>query len=163
MALWQFAMNPIPASEAKICGVDAVKINRNVVNEGRLYLPHNEQPALFQAFAALLPEQPAWSEELRIWGNEKGNDIQVFFEGTGIECIQFRLDVSCLSLPLVDGICALACKFGWVFISKSGAIVPPTREAVIKAIEHSPAQRFVRDPLGYLASAASDSVSEQPN
>ena len=103
MALWQFALTPFPATAAKICGIDVVRINRDVLNEGCLELPHNQQPVLFEALAALLPEQPAWGSDLRIWGSTNGNDIQVFFDGASVEGIEFRLDVSRLSIPLVDG------------------------------------------------------------
>jgi hypothetical protein len=146
MALWQFALNPIPAAAAKICGIEAVCINRDVLNEGCLDLPQSQQPVLFDTLAALLPEQPAWGEGMRVWGSTKGNDIQVFFDGPRVESVEFRLDVSRLSIPLVDGICAPARKFGWVFVSETSAVLQPTREAVLRAVEHSHAQKFVRDP-----------------
>ena len=149
MAAWQFAVNPIPASAAKIDGIDAIHLDRDARNEGGLHLPHDQQSALFDAFAALLPEQLGWSKDMRIWGSTKGNDIQVFFEGADIKCIEFRLDVSYLALPLIDGMCALARRFDWVFLSETGAVIQPTREAVVRAAEHSLAQKFVRDPRSY--------------
>jgi hypothetical protein len=154
MALWQFAFTPFPAGAAKVSGVDAIRLDPDILSGRHWDMPPGRQQALFAALTALLPERPGWCEEMRIWGDTKSNDIQIFFDAKDIASIEIRLDVSRLSLPLVDGICALAREFGWVFVSEAGAIIQPTREAIIRVVEQSRAQQFVNDPVGYLASAS---------
>ena len=87
MALWQFAFNPIPATQTSIGRINVIYLSRNVVNNVDLGLAPGEQPAFFSALAALLPEKESWSDSLRIWGDEKADDIQVFIDGPTIECV----------------------------------------------------------------------------
>ena len=154
MALWQFAFTPVPAKDAKISGIDAINLSCDVLERIDLGLTPSEQFDLFSALGLLLPEKASWSDSLRIWGDEKADDVQVFFDGARIELIEFRLDVSNLSIALIGEFCALARKFAWVFATSDGAVILPTREAVVRAVIRSPANRFVRDPKGYLEQAS---------
>ena len=108
---------------------------------------------LFGWLDALLPAKEAWSKNLRIWGDETTQDVQVWFEGERVECVQFRINAGDLSLALISGICAIARNLSCVLASRDGAVVQPTTEAVIRAVLQSPATRFVRDPKAYLAAA----------
>jgi hypothetical protein len=153
MALWQFSFSPIPAAKANIGGVDVIYLGPEALDGIDLDLSPNDLEPLFSAFDALLPEKRSWSDSLRIWGDEKAHDIQVSFDGTRVECIEFRLDVSKPSVALVNGICALARQFGWVLVSRTGAVIQPTPEAVARVIIQSPASKYVSDPQAYLAQA----------
>ncbi|ULR43422.1 hypothetical protein [Rhizobium sp. K102] len=86
-------------------------------------------------------------------GDEKTDDVQIGFRGTIIEDVQFRLNVGDLSLPLVGRICALARAFDCVFALRSGAIIRPYSEVLVRAITQSDAARFVGEPERYLREA----------
>jgi len=156
VALWQFVFDAIPAAKANVDGIDAIYLSRDMLDLIDLGLQPVEQVALFSALAVLLPEKPPWSNDFRIWGDDKVDDITVFIDGQRIEGVQFRLDVSNLSVALVTGICTLAREFGWVYASRRGEVIQPTREAIVQAVIQSPASKFVRDPEGYLKQAMRD-------
>lgn len=153
MALWQFTLDLVPAAGARIDGTPAIRLSRKQLDAIELDLDAEDAPKLYGALSALLPEKEAWSDDLRIWGDDRTDDVQVWFDGPRIEFVQFRLNVADLSLGLVNGICALARDFGCVLASRAGAIVQPTAQAVVRAVLQSPATRFVRDPKGYLDAA----------
>jgi hypothetical protein len=120
MAVWQFVLDLVPASSAHVAGVTAARMRREQLDEIRLGFSNADAEVLFARLGTLLPEKKSWSASLRIWGDEKTDDIQVGFDGQVIEDIQFRLNVADLSLPLVGGICELArhfrlhpCHKGW--------------------------------------------------
>ena len=154
VALWQFELTPIPVAKAMLDGVSAIGLSQAQLDEIDLDLPASKQASLFSALCLLLPEKPSWHAELRIWGDEKADDVQVYLDGSRVEFVQFRLDVSDLSFGLVGGFCAIARDFGWVFVTKKpGALIQPTREAIVRAAVQSPAAKFVRDPKAYIEQA----------
>lgn len=154
MALWQFELDLVPASAANVAGVAAARMSHEQLDPIRLDLSGADAEVLLARLEALLPEKKSWSANLRIWGDEKTDDIQVWLDNEAIGGVHFRLDVSNLSLPLVGGICSIARHFDCVLATLDGAIVQPSREAVIRMILQSRAMQFVRDPHSYLAEAA---------
>ena len=101
-----------------------------------------------------MPEMQTWAANLRVWGDDKADDIQIVGSEMRIEEVQIRLSLADLSLSLVGDICALAREFDCVFATLSGAIVRPYSEALVRTITLSDAARFVGDPDRYLAEAA---------
>ena len=153
MALWQFALDLIPVSAARVSGVEAIRLDDALHDMPLLNFSNTEIAELIDDLSTLLPEAQSWNSSLRIWGSEKSDDIQVGFEGSAIEFVQFRLDVSNLSFRLVGGICELAQRFGCLLAARDRAIIQPRIKPVIKAVLRSPAMKFVRDPEAYLAEA----------
>src|SRR5690349_12950970 len=103
MALWQFTLDLIPASAARVDGVDAIRLAREQRDASKLNIPTDELNRLFAALSSLLPEKQSWAPALRIWGDEKTDDVQVWFDGSDIVSVQTRLDARDLSLSLVGG------------------------------------------------------------
>ncbi|KHS49371.1 MAG: hypothetical protein A2792_15810 [Sphingomonadales bacterium RIFCSPHIGHO2_01_FULL_65_20] len=153
MAVWQFVINLIPASAARIAGVDAARMSRTQLEEAVLALPIAEADVLFTKLDALLPEKPRSYTGLRVWGDEPNDDIQVSFDEQYIEEIQVRFDVADISLPLIGGVCELAQYFDCVFATPEGAMIQPSREAVIRTVLQSDAAHFVQDPPGFIGKA----------
>jgi len=128
-------------------------MSREQLDEIDLGFSNFDAEVLFARLGRLLPEKKSWSARLRIWGDEKTDDIQVGFDGHTIEDIQFRLNVADLRLPLVGGICDLARHFDCILATQDGAIVQPNRESVVRTIMQSRAVQFVRDPQRSLEEA----------
>lgn len=153
MALWQFVLDLVPSSAATVDGVVAARMSRDQLDAIELDFSQATIAAIIEGIGVMLPERQSWAPSLRIWGNEKTDDIQIGFHGATIEYAQFRLNVADLSLPLVGGICALARAFDCVFATRSGAIIRPRSEALVRAITQSDAARFMDDPELYLREA----------
>lgn len=153
MAVWQFVLDLIPASAAHVEGVTAARMSREQLDKIALVFSSADAELLFARLGALLPEKKSWSASLRIWGDEKTDDIQVGLVGQSIEDVQFRLNVADLRLPLVGAICAVARHFGCLLAARDGAIIQPNCEAVVRTIMQSRAMQFVRDPQRFLEEA----------
>ena len=153
MAVWQFVINLIPASAARIAGVNAARMSRAQLGKVVLALPIAEADVLFAKLNMLLPEKPRSYTGLRVWGDEPADDIQVSFDEQFIEEIQVRFDVTDISLPLIGGVCDLARHFDCVVATPEGAIIQPSREAVMRTIMQSQAAQYVRDPQRFLDEA----------
>ncbi|MGV1834758.1 hypothetical protein ACQZ6C_08360 [Rhizobium rhizogenes] len=150
MALWQFVFDLIPSSAATINGVVAARMNRDQLDAIELNFSRPNVEAIFEHVGMMLPEKQSWAPDLRIWGDEKTDDVQIYLRGATIEGVQFRLNVPDLSLPLVGKICALAREFDCVLATRNGAIIRPNSQTLVRAITQSGAARFVSDPERYL-------------
>lgn len=128
-------------------------MSREQLDAIRLEIPPDKLPNLFNGLSELLPEKRSWATSLRIWGNEKSHDVQVWSDGPTIESVQFRLDANNLSVSLMTGICDLARSMDCVFVTAEGAIIQPTSEAMVREMMRSPAMQFVQDPQGFLEAA----------
>ncbi len=111
MALWQFELDLIPAASAKIDGIDVINLNTEQRDKVRLGLSANDQTKLFSELHKILPEKESWADDLRIWGNEKTDDVQIWFDGEEIEFLSIRLSSAHQSSALIDQICTLARMF----------------------------------------------------
>lgn len=119
----------------------------------RLEIPSGKLPYLFEGLSELLSEKKSWSPSLRIWGDEKSHDVQVWSDGSTIESVQFRLDANNLSVSLMTGICDLARSLDCVFATADGAVIQPSSEAMVREMMRSPAMQFVQNPEGFLEAA----------
>ncbi len=105
IAVWQFVINLIPASAARIAGVNAARMSRAQLDQVVPSLPIAEVDVLFAKLDMLLPEKPRSYTGLRVWGDEPADDIQVTFAEPYMEEIQVRFDVADISLRLIGGVC----------------------------------------------------------
>ena len=153
VAIWQFVLDLVPASAARFAEVAAVTMTREQLDAITLSFSRADTESLFAHLETLLPEKQSWCSELRIWGDEKTDDIQVWLNGQEIEDVRFRLNAGDLSLSLVHGICALAGRFHCLLAATDGTIVQPNPDAVIRGIMQSRAMQFVRNPEGFLREA----------
>ena len=153
MALWQFVFDLIPSSVATLNGVVAARVSRDKLDSIELIFPQQTIDAIVERVGVMLPEKQSWAPDLRIWGDEKTDDVQISFRATIIEDVQFRLNVGDLSLPLIGRICDLARTLNCVFVSRSGAIIRPYSEPLVREITQSDAARFVGDPELYIREA----------
>jgi hypothetical protein len=153
MALWQFVFDLFPMSAATVEGAVAVRMSRDQLDAIKLNFPQATIDGIVEGVGKMLPEKKSWAPNMRIWGDEKADDVQIYFDGSTIESAQFRLNVANLSLPLVSEACVLARTFDCVFATRKGAIIRPHNAALIRAITQSDAARFVTDPERFLSEA----------
>lgn len=153
MAVWQFVLDLIPSSAARVDGVIAARMSRDQLDRIELSFPPSAISAIFERVGMMLPENKSWSPGLRVWGDEKTDDVQIGIRDAHIEDVQFRLNVADLRMPLVGSICLLARDFECVLVTRKGAILQPHTESVLRAITHSDAARFVANPEQVLREA----------
>ncbi|PKP89081.1 MAG: hypothetical protein CVT77_18830 [Alphaproteobacteria bacterium HGW-Alphaproteobacteria-16] len=146
MARWQFELDPIPASAASIDGMPAIHLGPEVRAAIPLGLSPKRRAELVEALGNILPVVETWSADLRIWGNTRESDVQLYHdEDMGI-ALKIRIDAKTFTTNLVEALCDLATAFDWVFLTDRGAVLQPQPEIVLRALLNSPARRFVENP-----------------
>ena len=148
MAIWQFELDPIPASAALVEGMPAIHLGPEVRDAIVLHLTPDTRKKLIEALDALLPRQQAWSPGVMIWGNTRGSDVQLYRDENGSTTLNIRIDAKSFTTALVETLCEIAAGFDWVFLTERGAVLHPTPEIVLRALLQSPARAYVENPAG---------------
>ena len=95
--------------------------------------------------AEVLVPCKSWSEEALMFGDEEGNDAQVWNDS-----VYFRIDMRSPDLVLVDSLVNIARDLDCFMVFDDGRPVEPELNVFIDAMKNSPAVRFVHDPVGFL-------------
>lgn len=154
MAIWQFRIDliPISALQAKLGGVPA-SIPQELAEDFDWW-SDTQPPIGFEArLDAILPKANSWSEEVLIWGDERGDTAAVCVDNNRrVEWIGFRIDARGISPGFVRDICKLASELKCVLLSANYRLLAPDEQVVLDAIGHSTAKKYVDDPVATLRS-----------
>ncbi|WP_028762910.1 hypothetical protein [Shewanella colwelliana] len=152
MATWQFSVVLIPTSWVKGNSYNSSLLYDEDGYDAEIAWKDRQPESGFKSFLDdILSPSESWDDDLLIWGNEKGNDIQVWFENDEIDGIHIRLDLNQNLNDIIDKIVnaaqSLSCSF---FFPEFKSIVDANEFEIKKAIRESNAAKFVLNPQGFL-------------
>lgn len=111
-----------------------------------------EPPAGYEArVAEALAESESWSRNLRCWGHEDGDRIEVWARDGRMGEVRARVDARHPPGPFLGWLAGFAQDFGLVLVTPEGRVLEPGLEALTRAFERSAAYAYACDPRGYLA------------
>lgn len=156
MAIWQFRLDLIPTSAIRMkFGTVPVAIPQELAEDFDWW-SEAQPPAGFETrLDDILPRANSWSDEMLIWGDERGDTAFVCFDSSRkvrVEWIGFRVDVRRLSPGFVRDICKLANEMGCVLMSARYHLMAADEQRVLAAIGRSTARKYLEDPVGTLLS-----------
>ena len=108
-----------------------------------------------------MPKSHSWSNDVKIWGSEKNNDIVVIMQENNIESIRIRFDLRNSIDDLKNKIIKLAKKLNCnFFLPGSGKIIDPNTEELNKSILSSSTIKFINNPKEFLDNLKKNKASE---
>lgn len=150
MAILQFGVILIPES-AILAECDAMTASIPMEMADQSWWSKQQPSQGFEKqIDLILSETKSWSEEMRIWGSESGNDAHVCYtdsEKKVVEEIAFRLDARDPSSDLIRMICTFAAQLSCVLLTADSEVLQPVESVVLAAIRNSTAAKFVNDPV----------------
>ena len=153
MAIWQFVFGLVPTQwSGKVGnGPELLVDSDGCCDLGTAWREYEPDPRLISLISKVLPESVSWDADLKCWGDDKGSDIQVWYEGGQVESVMVRLDTRTdterLCASVVDLAQALDCA---LYLQATKAIIAPDISTLGKAIAESNAARFSADPREFL-------------
>ena len=95
----------------------------------------------------ILPPTKSWSEQVKIWGSDRGNRISLIYEeGGALQSVELRIDLR-QEYPkvreLIQLIILLAEKNEYCFRNDDGVILMPDYTALAEDMKLSDAQHFM--------------------
>lgn len=104
-------------------------------------------PGIEGRIGLVLHEVKSWSESMRLWGDEDGDNAYVCYKGDSLDQIAeigFRLDVRYLNRSLLQAICMLANEIDCVLMTAEYLVLPPEESMVHGAIAISTAKKYLK-------------------
>ena len=163
MAIWQYVTYLIPVASV---GPDGT-LPGMVVNDDAFQLPPLAFPFSSDEFerlaAGYLPPAKSWSTNVRIWGDEPKDDLNLFTEdGKALE-IRARLDLRNLTINRVRKLLRFTRALQCCFVEgRKGQVFAATEDALVNSIRTSRSASFVRDPRDFLEDLSQASANRTP-
>ena len=112
-----------------------------------------EEPAELEArLTQVLPRRASWQARHRAWGDEQGDDVQLWTERGRIGAIAVQFDLRSPNMRLVKAVADLAEELGFVvFVPHLRRVIGPGVEALLKVAGESDAAHFALDPGSFLS------------
>lgn len=153
MAIWQFVVELIPREWADRDGNFPETLHDSNGYHDMSAAWKNKQPAtnLAELVSKVLPRAESWSDSLRIWGDQSGNDIQVGYDGDNVEFVMARIDTredtSPMCAKIVDLALALDCS---LFFPAARSVTAADMAVFRMAVQNSKAARFSAAPREFI-------------
>ncbi|EKD71906.1 MAG: hypothetical protein ACD_46C00070G0002 [uncultured bacterium] len=149
MAIYQFTIELIPSAwteKNKNSAIDLL-VGAEGYDTSIAWQPAKSAKSVEPLLSNIMPSKEAWHENLRAWGNEESNDIQLWVENGNIDSLKIRFDLrndtEDLKIKVIDCSKKLSCD---IFIPDTKEIIKPDIDALSKVISKSSAARFVENP-----------------
>lgn len=146
MATWQFSLTVIPRDFLGNIDTPWEKVNV-------------DEKAINQ-LARIFPPSESWSPNSRIFGIKDGTCISVWSENGKPLDIIVRLDMRSVQLSDIHAILEFVNLIDGQFQDEGGHQIKPVLQALLTAMEASPAHQFVKDPAEFFSSIRSRRASE---
>lgn len=164
MAAWQFRIKVLPekaviAAHGKVpdqlkiiryrSSVSLEELERQADSLPKYWSGDPAERAISEAFSEILPEVESWSEEGRMFGDNDGDNIEIWESADGnIESVVVAVSLSKPDKAFIGAILDTAEKHNCVLHSiGSMAVVKPNPENFVRQAVDSSAHRFI--PEGY--------------
>lgn len=152
MATWQFDLYLLPRAALHArCGAVPSTVDEETFGEGDWWLDQSLPIDLPSEVTRLLPESQPWMQDMRTWGTEDGDRVDIYYKDGKIVEALVRLDLRQPSRQFIDGLIALAKRLDAILMTYEGRVLEPTTEQLIESLKSSSAARFVADPIEFLA------------
>jgi hypothetical protein len=163
MAIWQYDVHLLPAAAAvQHYGAMPVHISDAEFDKVSLWKGHPDSVPTDETLAKLLPGLASWNDQVKRWGFEDGNRIDVLSGGDGLDDILVRFDVRNISANFVVELLKMARELRLVVRLPCGSLIPPSPRRLLESIKASDAYKFVADPDAFLRTLHAQADIEWP-
>jgi hypothetical protein len=148
MAIWQFTTHLAANSELRRYP-ERLRAPDTPPTDEDWWAPRAIDPSAL-ALLESAPPGASWSPQMRAWGADDSNHVEVSDSEHGFVIVRIRFDLRNPDPAFIRFACRLALATDCSFLSEDGTVVAPAEAALITALQRSPAARFAADPMGFI-------------
>jgi hypothetical protein len=141
MALWQYSFHLITKESFKILTKNSLPTFDELGFDDELYW-HVEliDKFFFEEIDTILNKNVSWSTEIDLYGHQKSNCFEVFFDGNTniVKSVSFRIDFSNDYEMVLKGIIEFCIQKGLIILDEKLQLVTLNYEVARSIIENSP-------------------------
>jgi len=152
MSIWQNDFSVLPTAEIlTLKGKVPLRLEQGDSSRLRGLIAKDVVRGFLGRFERWRPEFKSWNSDLRWWGSEESDRIDVWFKNDGIESITFRVELRRLDIPFIQLMVDFARETSCMIYSlHTRELIEPVRERVlghlIKSNGVNEVWDFLRDP-----------------
>ena len=151
MAIWQFEVLLLPADAVRTReGTIPPTVPATLLDVDELWGGAPFEASDRAWLDSALPADCSSYRGVLCWGTDQGNRVSVVVRGRCIEEMSVRIDVRRVDDAFLRFTCALADRWGCVFLFPDYRVIPSMEGELRAAIAESDAARFVADSEGFL-------------
>ena len=157
MATWQFDLHMVPRRKLAAGGVRPPAHISAETFDTTEWWQGETLPADYDALiASFLPPRSSWHVDLRSWGEEDGNRIDVYFENGCVVEVLVRVDARVLDQAFLSHLAELANRCSCLLVTSEMEVLPPLTGELAAAVQDSAARKFVIDPEDFFRSRGAE-------
>ena len=139
MAIWQYDFEIVPVEDlVAALGVQPAAVTLPQIEALEKWKTCQPFKGFEAVFSEWRPEIEWWCKEMRVWGNEESNRIDVMYSGRRVLSVEFRVEIRSISLHFIELLAAFARRCNAVLVSMhSLAVVEPTRQSILRYLARS--------------------------
>jgi hypothetical protein len=139
VAIWQYDFIVAPSDEiAAAVGSLPAALTLPQMEALRSWSTRQPFEGFADFFSAWRPEMKSWHRELRMWGSEESNRIDVSYSGGHVNHVEFRVEIRSISVHFVELLAEFARRCNAVLVSAhSLAVIDPTRQQILRYLVRS--------------------------
>ena len=138
MAIYQFVFFLVPRSwvGSPEFSIGALFNEEGYVDTNAAWKAYGSVSELEKRFSSIFPENESGEVGIRIWGEEAGNDIQLFYSGDVVEAVQVRLDKRNLSYSSLSDIVEVSKRVKCsIFLPRKKIVIDPDSTQLMEFIK----------------------------
>lgn len=162
MATWQFDLQLIPRTEVSRLWANVPTRLTEVQLERIEWWNSFQPPADYdKAIARFLPPADSWSKNIKCWGAEDGNVVEIVMNKGRVVEINVRVDVRALQPDFLEELIGFAKQCDCLILCEDLSIIKPYVSVLLSKIKASAAWRFVANPERFLLSLQKEMRDER--
>jgi len=164
LAIWQFDVRVIPRKVIAGLKEDLpLAISEDDYLEGHTWRAHDHLADLPITLSELLPPRDTWSDDLKSWGEEDGDRVDLYHSGGEPDEWYVRFDMRSPNHVFIAKIVELIARYDGVIVTSAKYVVPPSYIKLLSHMQRSDSFRCVEDPEKFFAELSSRNTNEVEN
>jgi len=141
MALWQYTFQILPKKSFSTSKKDLNLFDENNLFDDELYWKYESiNKCYFEGVEQLLKKGKSWSQEINLYGSEKSNCLEIFFDTqtSNIKSVSLRIDFTSEFELVLRGIIDFCIYKELIILDEELQIIPLNYESISSIINNSP-------------------------
>ena len=144
MAIWNFRVNFVPSDcLIQMYGALPLIITEDEINQLK---PWKDKYFDFHLLDDIAPEGDSWSEDIRVWGNDKTDSISVIYDEEEIIWVCAKMDLRGRYSQFASQIVEYAQKMDCILHLNNNKCFEAELSVLMSHIRNSLAYKFVQNP-----------------
>lgn len=136
MAIWQYTFRVVPKFDLKELGVITHLLDKDY-NNFTFWRNGNYAPDFFKQLTTILESKPSWSKDIKLYGTEESNCVEIFMDDNFISEVTVRIDYRSNYIDLLNWLIEFCTLNSLALIDEDNEVLQNNATSIVFAIQNS--------------------------